>query len=332
MFNLTASRLTGLKKHALPLRMVMEMIARPAAGKTTFLTAINETCEGTHLPSGLHFGVKDPLAANQLLQSIRQRRKELQSDNGLASTQHAEEMHYLLQEGEETRVEFVTHEVIGQVLVGTTDNSPAAVRQMYDSYVGTLRQANTLVAMVPAPTSEDDGASRVQYKEDLRLTNAYLRHALSLHNEETHCAVAIVVTKLDALFSTEKEARAALTDGVMKQALGPLVQTVAASSKVRDAVIVPTSSFGFGRSEVIADSSELSGGRGTLHRLIGDEMEPYNIAGLLVWTLLHGLLPQTVSTGEQEMAIAKTVQSLADDLEELNPWLVPIKSRGKVSA
>lgn len=326
--NLLSAR-ASRQPQAAPLKLQAEMIARNAAGKTAALTAINDVCEGTHLPSGLLFSVSDPLAANRLLQSMRNRRIDLQSDHGIESTQNAEELQYRLQEGDETRVEFVTHEVIGQILVGTTSDSPPQARQMYENYVERLRQANVLMVMVPAPTDMDDEQGRITFKEDLKLTSAYLRHALDKHDANSPCSVAIVMTKLDAMFSSEQDARAALSDPVLRQALSPLVHSVIGSSKVRDAVIVPTSSLGFGRTEEIENSADLTGGRGRLHRLIGQELEPFNIVGLLVWSLLYGLLPQTVKTGEQEMAIASTVQKLSDDLDALQPWLVPIKSRGQ---
>ena len=327
-----ASRSKPKPKIVEPLRANMEMIARPAAGKTTMLNALNEVCEGAHLPSRLYFGVDDPLKANEILQNLRRVRDELQTEVGPGSTQHDYAMEYFLQEGEQTRVKFTTHEVIGQVLTGTTPDSTPAQRQLYDRYVQRLANANALVPMIAVPHGDGDSQSRAQYKEDLRLTNSYTRQALKMRGADDHCAVAIVVTKIDTLFSSEQQARQSLTDDVLKQALAPLVQTVCASEKVREAVIVPTSSLGFGRSEEVESASNYIDRRGPLHRLLGDELDPFNVTGLLAWLLLHSLLPQSVATGEQEAVIARVVQMLADDLDTMSPWLVPIKHRGRVIA
>lgn len=315
-----------------PLDAWMEMIARPAAGKTTMLTAINEVCEGSHLPSGLFFGVDDPLKSNEILKQLQRRRDELQNEDGPGSTQHDYALEYGLQEGEETRVKFRTHEVIGQVLTGTDPDSTPAQKQLYERYVQKLGMAHALVPMIAVPNGDSDAHSRLQYREDLRLTNAYLRKALKLHTSEAPCAVAIVVTQIDTLFPSDKQARQALTDSVLREALAPLVQTVAASDKVREAVIVPTSSLGFGRAEVIEDSAGAIDHRGPLHRLMAEELDPFNVAGLLVWLLLNSLLPQTVVSGDQETVISRVVQMLDDDLVALAPWLVPIKKRGRVLA
>ena len=313
-----------------PLEARMEMIARPTAGKTTMLTAINEVCEGAHLPSGLWFGVDDPLKSNEILQRLHQRREELHTEVGPSSTQDDYELEYCLEEGEESRVKFVTHEVIGQVLTGTTPDSTPAQRTLYDRYLKKLGSANALVPMIAVPQGDADPHSRSQFKEDLRLTNAYLRQALKLHAADTPCVVAIVVTKIDTLFPTEKQARQTLTNDVLREALAPLVQTVAASEKVREAVIVPTSSLGFGRSEEVDGDEGNSNHRGPLHRLVGEELDPFNVTGLLVWLLLNGLTPQSIPMGDHETVFGRVVQMLADDLDALAPWLMPIKKRGRV--
>ncbi|MBS0202895.1 MAG: hypothetical protein JSS49_08365 [Planctomycetes bacterium] len=317
--------------HSAPLlQLSMEMIGRPATGKTVALTAINEVCEGSHLPSGLYFGVSDPLKSNEILRQLRRRTEELQGDAGLPSTQDDYVLEYDLEEGDETRVRFQTHEMIGQVLTGTDSDSPPAQRQLYDRYCGRLASAHVLVPMIAVPPASDNVDGLRQYKEDLRLTSAYLRQAIKMHTSDKPCAVAIGMTQLDAMFPSEQRARETLTDDVLRESLAPLVQAVSMMSKVREAAIIPTSGFGFGRAEAIGRNTGDRNPRGTLHRLVSDDIEPFNIVGLLTWVLLHGLLPQDVPHASQEATIGRLVNLLADDLDAISPWIVPIKHRGAV--
>ena len=304
------------------------MIAPGSTGKTVFLTAINDVCEGSHLPSGLFFGSDNPLATNQILEQQRRRKEELQN-GGSPSTQDDYQIEYCLQEGEETRVKLVTNELIGQVLTGTTETSKPDQKQLYERYVSRMQSAHTLLPMVAPPVSDGDSHDDERFKEHLRLTNSYLRHALKLHDVSSPCSVAIVVSKIDMLFADEQQARAGLTDDILRRALGSLVRTVIESPKVREAVIIPISSFGFGRGEAI-EPAQNSNGRGRpMQRLNAASMEPFNVVGLLSWVLLNSLLPQEVDSGEQETIIARVVRSLAEDVEALDPWRVPIKHRGQ---
>src|SRR5207302_9035644 len=111
--------------------------------------------------------------------------------------------------------------------------------------------------LVPCPPPNPSPRDRRRYANDLRLACAYVREALRLRTLEQPAAVALVLTKIDTLFKDADEARAALTDAALRDALGPLGHLVEQSDRVSDAVVLPVTSFGFGNAVL----REQAGGR-----------------------------------------------------------------------
>jgi hypothetical protein len=116
-------------------------------------------------------------------------------------------------------------------------------------------------------------------------------------------AVALVLSKVDTLFKDAEEARASLTDDVLRRALGPLVRLLEQSARVCDAVVIPVTAFGFGnavlreqgadREGVPPEASDDPFGAEPVWLLKeGASPRPYNLDTLVIWTLLFGLLNQ----------------------------------------
>ena len=117
-------------------------------------------------------------------------------------------------------------EVIGQVLTHTLPDSAAEQQAHYDEYLKSLVNTHVLWAVVPCPPPNPGARDRRRYANDLRITLAYLREALRLRSLEQPVAVALVLSKIDTLFKDAEEARAALTDDVLRTSLGPLVHLI----------------------------------------------------------------------------------------------------------
>ena len=166
---------------------------------------------------------------------------------------------------------------------------------------------------------------------DLRITLAYLREALRLRTLDRPAAVALVLSKADALFASPAEARAALTDDVLHTALGPLVQLIEQSARVSDAAIFPVTAFGFGKAVLRDDGGERHEAPGSADEPFGDEPiwllregespAPFNLDTLFLWSVLLGLLNQ----GGNDPKADALCRMLRDDLEAGDPWLVPVK-------
>ena len=142
-----------------------------------------------------------------------------------------------------------------------------------------------------------------------------------------------MLSKTDALFATPEEARAALTDDVLRSALGPLVQLIEQSEHVSDAAIIPVTAFGFGKAVLRDGRDRAARGAGVGEEPFGDEP---------IWLLKEGESPRAVQPrhavplvaaagpaepgdGRRTPKLDTLCRMLRDDLEAGDPWLVPIK-------
>lgn len=221
-------------------------------------------------------------------------------------------------------------------------------------YLKTLVNTHVLWAVVPCPPPNPGAANRRRYANDLRITMAYLREALRLRTVKSPAAVALVLSKVDALFPDAEQARASLPDEALRTALGPLVHLIDTSARVSDAVIIPVSAFGFGNAvlrddqapeEGQEDNGEDSGednGRAGATSEFKDEafggepvwllregvtQQPFNLDALFLWTLIVGLRRQGGQSvlDEAESGLGKTCRALRADFEAAEPWLVRLK-------
>jgi hypothetical protein len=312
-------------------------IGRGHAGKTALFRAMSEGPVGDFFPSGLHVDVGDPKEVAQMIRESEETQRVLQA-SGLPPTLEAAQIRYYLYDGDRQCVLYKMREVIGQVLTHTLPDSAAEQQSRYEEYLKSLVNTHVLWAVVPCPPPNPSPRDRRRYANDLRITSAYLREALRLRTLEQPAAVVLVLSKIDTLFKDDVEARAALTDPMLCDALGPLLHLVDRSARVSDAAIMPVTAFGFGNAVL----REQAGGReGTPQEGPDDTFgaepiwllkegavpRPYNLDTLVIWTLLFGLLNQSSRGGEAESEVAELSQMLRDDLMAEDRWFLALKGR-----
>jgi len=303
-------------------------VGRGHAGKTALFHALAETLVGDFLPSGLHLDAADPREVARMIREAEAARRALHK-TGLPPTAEPSHVRYCLYDGDAPRVMCRMREVVGQVLTHTLPDSDPKLQARYQQYLRSLVNADVLWAVVPCPPADPGPGDRRRYATDLRLTMAYLREALRLRPARRPAAVALVLTKTDALFPDAAAARAALTDDVLRRALGPLVQLVEASARVSDAAVFPVTAFGYGKAVARGDGPDRGGAAEPFDDepvwLLrdGEAPEPHNLDALLLWSVLLGLLGRDgAGAGPAADALARVWR---DDLEAGDPWLVPIK-------
>jgi hypothetical protein len=309
-------------------------IGRGQAGKTALFQVLSDSLVGDFLPSGLHLDAGDPREVARLIHEA-QTAQRLLHESGLPPTLQVSQTRYCIYKADQRRVVCRMREVIGQILTHTLPDSEPELQARYGDYLKNLVNAHVLWTVVPCPPADPDARDRRRYANDLRITMAYLREALRLRTLKRPAAVTLVLSKLDALFETPGQARAALTDDVLRNALGPLIQLVEQSSRVSDAAIIPVTAFGFGkavrregavdRHEAPGSSEEPFGDEPIWLLREGESPAPYNLDALFLWSLLIGLLNQSGTDAKVEAEFDAICRMLRDDLETGDPWIVPVK-------
>src|SRR5262245_59807915 len=233
-------------------------IGRGNAGKTALLRALSEGPVGDFFPSGLHVDAGDPREVAEMIREAEQTQRLLHRC-GLPPTLEASQLRYFLYDGDAQRVVYKMREVIGQVLTHTLPSSAADQQALSTQYIKSLVNAHVLWAVVPCQPANPSARDRRRYANDLRITLAYLREALRLRSLAQPVAVALVLSKIDTLFRDAEEARASLTDEVLRASFGPLVHLIEQSPRVSDAVAIPVSTFGFGNAILREDGGGREG-------------------------------------------------------------------------
>src|SRR5262245_13102560 len=309
-------------------------IGRGHAGKTALFQVLSDCLVGDFLPSGLHLDASDPREVARMIREAEEAQKLLH-ESGLPPTLKVSQTRYCIYKGDQRRVICRMREVIGQILTHTLPDSEPELQARYTDYLKNLVNAHVLWTVVPCPPADPDARDRRRYANDLRITMAYLREALRLRTLKRPAAVALVLSKTDVLFDSPEQARAALTDEVLRDALGPLIQLVEQSKHVSDAAISPLSAFGFGKAIRLENGRDRHEAPGSAEEPFGDEPiwllregespAPYNLDTLFLWSLLLGLMNQAGSDPKVEAHFDSVCRMLRDDLEAGDPWLVPIK-------
>ena len=311
-------------------------IGRGHAGKTSLFRAMQEGPVGDFFPSGLHVDVGDPREVAQMIREGEETQRILQ-ESGLPPTLIPSQIRYYLYDGDCQRVVYKMREVIGQVLTHTMPNSAPEQQERYDDYLKSLINTHVLWAVVPCLPPNPSSRDQRRYSHDLRITSAFLREALRLRTLQYPVAVALVLSKIDTLFSDVEEARAGLNNDTLRSSLGPLVHLVETSTHVSDAIIVPVSAFGFGNAVLRPQEQEAAvpsvvedpfGAEATWLLKEGTSPRPFNLDTLVVWTLLYGLLNQITPTSPDLGSTDRELcRMLREDLQTEGHWFQTLKVR-----
>lgn len=324
---------SSVAKHHLPVESSIIAAGRSAAGKDLIFAAMFDAMPQLLLPSGLQLDVPD---AKMMAASIRQHRttRSLLRQGPNASTLEFAELEYGLFESADqiARLRFLN--TIGQVLT-SPDSSPDRVAQ-FQKFCDFLAGGDVLWFLIPCPPRRLTTEDEERFKFDLNVLRPYLREAIGSKKRRRPCSVAIVLTKVDAGFENEAEARAQLPDSRLLELLGTVVNVVRSvpDNRVSHAAIFPVSAFGFDNAvEIEADepaqtdwdhlSFELSE---PAYRLKpGASFGAFNIPALVTWSMLGGLWHQEVNSADFDDPLATASRSLCEDLKAMSAWFVPIK-------
>lgn len=310
---------------------------RSAAGKDLLFAAMFDVMSQLRLPSGLQLDVPDPKMMAKSIQKHRTTRSLLRQGPN-ASTLEFEQLDYGLFSAADqiARCQYIN--TIGQVLT-SPDSSPERAAQ-FTKFCDFLAGGDVLWFLIPCPPRRLTAEDEERFKFDLNVMRPYLREAIHSKKRRRPCSVAFVLTKLDAGFESEEEARAQLPDSRLLAMLGSVINVVkdVPDTRVSHAAIFPVSAFGFDNGVPIERDSnaddptdwddlsyELSEPSYALRT--GASFGAFNIPALVVFSMLGGLWHQEVYQGAFDDPLAATCRALSEDLHAISSWFLPIKGQ-----
>lgn len=304
-------------------------LGRSNAGKTASLIALFATTIEQRLPSGLLLSAGDPRKVNELRNENKLARRDLR-DGKLPSTLVERTFRFGLSRGPVRYADVTLGEQVGQVLTGVTSASPQDEQQRFDQVAKRLSQADVIHVTLPVLPARPTAADRTRFRDDLAILGCWLNQTLLDHGDQP-VSVAILLTKLDAAFSSLDDARDGLTSDLLFSQIEPLIRTVEAFDVVREAALFPVTAFGMGNSIATppagsglppADVEDVPETNFQLDRAAS--LEPFNYDAVMIWSLIAGLLQQP-PTEESVGPIEQAITALTEDLARANPWLLPIR-------
>jgi hypothetical protein len=328
------SRLTRPQRSSRPASVQLAAHGRPHAGKSMLRHAVTEHTPLRTLPSSeLQFGAaEDPRDYNARAR-IRRQNLTIYRNNGFPATEELEPWSIELCKQGETLVRLTSLDMIGQILSGALPDSDPEIQRLYMQHVDVLQRAHVLWTVLALPARDGSSHDVERWQDDLRRALVYLHTAQRGRPEMNTVSVAIVLTKLDTLFESAEEARDHLTDDEILEAVQPLVTGLRGSRSILSAACFPVSALGFGRAVPLATTAESSsrGGiagldEGEQEWILGEDMypEPFNVLGLVVWSIMAGLANTEVDSHRAD-EFRTLYQQLRSDLEQLDAWMVPVK-------
>jgi hypothetical protein len=301
-------------------------VGREHAGKTLLHDQAAQALLRQPLPSGLEFAVEDPRRLAELLARGRELDAELH-EHGRATTVHPARQTFALLERGRGLGHLRLLDTVGQLLTHTRPGSPAAEQDRYQGYLDTLGRADVLWLVVPSPPTPCLLADEERLRSDVLLTVTYARAALERRGAARPCCVAVVLTRIDARYRDEEEARRRLPRevlGWLRRQVAPLLE----SDRVGEAALFPVTAFGFGAAlpGAARGGNGLARGEVSWRLKPGVAPRPWNLAPLLVWTLWAGLRHKaTAALGAAVPELARVCKRLRRDLDELGGWHLPLK-------
>jgi len=255
----------------------LAVIGTSSAGKTYLLNAIHRLIfGGIPLKNGLRIGALSAedttVKFNEIEGNIR-----LMQKMPLPSTAVKYDFDFMLWHQVKPALHVVYHDNVGQIL---TDDDPKRNPSRND-FLKIISHANVVWLLLPMQVDKGGKYLGINHK-DILLASGYLTDALQNRTSRSPLAFAIVLTKADVLEDLEREET--------KQELQSLHATLKASFDwligcdfISAAALFPISTLGFGNTQLFSNSDS-SDEVGT-YTLLSNDLKPYNVGKLLLWSL-----------------------------------------------
>jgi hypothetical protein len=307
----------------------VEPVGREHAGKTVLLDELDRAAFDQPLRSGQRLGVADPRRLAEALRRRRDAERRLRRE-GRETTVHPEVRSYTLLEAGRERAALRVRDEVGQVLTRTTPGAPPELQGQYAEYLGRLAEVDVLWQVIPCPPAQHTAADIERFRDDVQLTTAYVRTALS-RRPGRPCVLGVVLSRIDQRYHSEQHARQRLP-GELSGWLTRQLRDLVGCPEVGEAAVLPVSALGFGtavacpRAAASAGNGGLACGEREWLLRPGAVPRPFNLLPLAAWSLLAGLrVREADGLGAGLPEAIRLCRVLREDLEALGGWQIPLK-------
>jgi len=225
-------------------------VGRGHKGKTSLVNSMPRALDT--LPSGARIGYDDLRKLNEALIRVRQTEQDLARDGVPPTLERTfRTLGLFVDEQELLRMEL--SDEIGQPFTDTTPESSPEALARYADYMNATAAADVLWLIVSLP-SNSSPSSMGLFRDDLARYECWLSQTLRQRKAKQPVSVALVITKIDTLFATPKEAITQMTPSwLLDDLLRPLATVIRKGvqrKNIHAAAAIPVSAFGFGNSLV----------------------------------------------------------------------------------
>lgn len=259
--------------------MKLGIIGTSTAGKTYLVTAINRLVLGgkLRLTDSLEITVVDGIDTTKRLQETKDV-IDIMQQQALGSSVVGKDFDFRLVHGGIDDVVAITyHDHVGQALT----DADSSKDQSRSELISNVSKSDVIWFLLPLQVDNVGKYAGVKM-DDLVLAQAYLRDCLRERVNSgiaSPLAFAIVVTKADILgtaeFFKEKQEIIDLCDDLKSRFEGLI-----GSQHISVAAFFPVSVLGFDNAEFVSENNE------TTFLLASNDLQPYNVDRLLLWSLL----------------------------------------------
>lgn len=313
MFIFTSNNSSKNKKEDINTSEVkLSVIGTGAAGKTYLLNAIhNLIMKGMGgLKNGLRIGSLG--AYETTLGSIKiEDNIEAMKSSALISTDEKYDFEFQLFHKVKPIVKITYHDNVGQILTHNTES----INSMRSKFIDDIKKSEIVWILLPAQVDQNGQYLGSISGKDIALAEGYLQEALQDRPSNFPLVLAILLTKADVLGLDGNGQNEFVK---IKDGLADRFDWLISCDFLSSAAFFPISAMGF-------DNTRLAGmeERGCpIYLLSGDDLKPYNINKLLLWSLA------SVAYQNKLLKLDETVKkNLASSLQNMEGLVYPLKEK-----
>lgn len=284
------------------------IIGQGESGKTCMLNAVRRTVLNQSLGDKLYYGALSATEMKILIDELAKAESAL-AKGSLGMTYVANEYSHAINEGAKTVLSFIYYDAIGQLLKHVDIKGDELRRHV--EFQKRMSIADVLWAVIPLyKTTKGCSISSTE----LQVIMSYVKDAVDERPENRKVSIGILLTKADIAGTSESANTKTILDNIASEVVKKFKPLIQYDDRVWSSCVFPVSSFGF--DNVVEREIQLTTTKEAVQQLVLNEnnnLEPWNIHKLILWSLICGLSQPRPRT-EDEESEAKRLASILNPI------------------